>query len=285
MFKEVAIEPAAVATSYRDFSYIIEKFGIPEGRLIAAFPSKWKRFVYQAAQRHLHGKAELSKLEVRLRALSEDTFYARGRPGEGCSVDWLEAAVAENKRDPFDAIIASTKLDDPEVISAADLDGDHPCLKPNRQWDIEREADVMARCCAPLLSKGKHIKLVDPHFDLGHKRFLRPFLEFLKHVRIGARVDIYRGDGQEQNYIAHRIQQAIHGVLPAGVVLRLFLLPEGPMHNRFVLTEAGGLYFLTGLDDKGQGEKVTDQVGLLDPEVWALQWERHSSDHPVASWS
>lgn len=56
------------------------------------------------------------------------------------------------------------------------------------------------------------------------------------------------------------------------------------MHNRFVLTEAGGLYFLTGLDDKGQGEKTTDQVGLLDPEVWALQWERHSSDHPVASW-
>lgn len=66
MFKEIALDPAAVTTSYRDFSYLVEKFGISEGRLIAAFPSKWKRYVFEAAQRRLHG-IELKRIVERLK--------------------------------------------------------------------------------------------------------------------------------------------------------------------------------------------------------------------------
>lgn len=284
MFKEIAIDPVAVATSYRDFSYIIEKFGIPEGRLIAAFPSKWKRYVYQAAQARLRGKSELSKLEVRLRALSEDTFFSNGRSGEGCAQDWLAAAIAEHKRMPFDTVISMVPVAEPFVIAAQDLDGLHPCLKPNRQWHIEREAEVMGRCCAPLLNSAKRIKLVDPYFDLGHLRFRRPFLEFLKYVRAGTCIDIYRGDDQDAGYISQRIGSVLQSYLPAGVEVHVFFHPKDSLHNRYVLTEAGGLYFQTGLDDKGHGEIATDEVGLLDPTVWAVQWGRYSGGDPIASW-
>lgn len=109
MFKEIAVEPAAVAVSDLQFRYIVEKFGIAEGRLIAAFPSKWKRFVYEAAQAKLRGTAELSKIEVRLRGLTDDFFYFQGRPGDGCSQNWLEAAMIEHERAPFDAIIAAER--------------------------------------------------------------------------------------------------------------------------------------------------------------------------------
>jgi len=285
MFKEIAIEPAAVATSYRDFAYITEKFGVAEGRLIAAFPSKWKRSVYQAAQARLRGTTDLSKLEVRLRAMSEFVFYARGRSGEGCAQDWLSAAMTEHQRQPFDAIIASTHSEAAIVIPAAELDGQHACLQSNRQWHIERRADLMANCCAPLLTSARHIKLIDPHFDAGHSRFRRPFHEFLKHVRSGARIDLFRGDGQDTAYIAQRIESALQGVLPEGVEVRLFFLPKATMHNRYVLTEAGGIYFLTGLDDKGNDGVETDEVGLLESTVWDVQWNRYNGDVPVAIWT
>ena len=284
MFKEIAIDPAAVATSYRDFSYIVEKFGVSEGRLIAAFPSKWKRYVYQAAQARLRGKAELSKLEVRLKALSEDTFLSNGRSGEGCAKDWLAAAIAEHKRMPFDTIISMVPVAEPFVIAAQDLDGIHPCLQPNRQWHIEREAEVMGRCCAPLLNSAKRIKLVDPYFDPGYGRFRRPFLEFLKYVRSGTSIDIYRNDDHDAGYISKRMGSVLKDHLPAGVEVHMFFHLKDVMHNRYVLTEAGGMFFQTGLDDKGDGEKATDEVGLLDPAVCAVQWGRYSGGDPVASW-
>jgi hypothetical protein len=143
----------------------------------------------------------------------------------------------------------------------------------------------MASCCAPLLASAKHVKFIDPYFDAGHSRFRRPFHEFLKLVRPGVRVDLFRNDGQDTTFIADRIEAALQGVLHEGCEVRLFILPEAKMHNRYVLTEAGGVYFLTGLDDKGHDGVETDEVGLLDPNVWKVQWDRYSGDDPVAIWN
>lgn len=285
MFKEIAIEPSAVASSYRDFAYIIEKFGIPEGRLIAAFPSKWKRFVYQAAQMRLRGTIDLSRIEVRLGALQDETFYWRGRPGDGCAEDWLGAAIAEHARDPFDAIIAATRAEDSAVVAASDLDGQHPCLHPNRQWHIDRDAEVMAACCAPLLSRVQHVKLVDPYFDLSQARFRRPFTALLQHVQSGTEVEVFRGDNFGEDFAQQSLRKLLDTVKPNGVKVAMFFLPQKGMHNRFVLTEAGGLVFKTGLDDKDDGELTTDLVTVLERDVWAVEWARFIGDKPVAVWS
>lgn len=277
MFKEIAIDPAAVSTSYRDFIYIIEKFGLHEGRLIANFPSKWKRYVYQLAQQNLGGTVALTKLEVRLRNLSEDTFYGRVRSGEGCTVNWLAAAIAENEREPFDAIIACQRVEGTAVIAAEDLDGQHVCMLPNRQWNIQREARMMAGLCAPLLSRARHIKLIDPYFDPGLSRFQRPFREFLRYVRPGAKIEIFRADDQSERYIKQRIEQATQGLLAAGVVVHLFLRPKAEMHNRYILTESGGMYFHTGLDDQGDGNLTMDDAGLLDPDLRMQRWAEYTA--------
>ena len=284
MFKEIAIEPAAVASSYTDFKYITEKFGIHEGRLIAAFPSKWTRLVFQAAQLHLRGTVDLTRLEIRLRALKDGTFYRRGRPGDGCSEDWLAAAITEHAREPFDAIISASQTAPPIIIAASDLDGQHPCLHPNRQWHIDRDAAAMARCCAPLLSNTRHIKLVDPHFDLNKARYRRPFAEFLKHVQPGTTIDVFRGDNYGPAFAAQHLTAMLNAIRPVGVQVRMFFQPQSPMHNRYVLTNAGGLYFQTGLDDKDHGDCVTDEVGLLEHDVWQVQWDRYEGIEPVAVW-
>lgn len=284
MFKEIAVEPAAMAASDLQFRYIIEKFGVAEGRLIAAFPSKWKKFVYQAAQARLRGTTELSKIEVRLRALTDDLFYFQGRPGDGCAENWLAAAEIEHAREPFDAIIAAEGSARGAIVPAHELDASHPCLQPNRQWHIERTAEAMTHCCAPLLRTGSHIKLIDPHLDANNGRHRRPLVSFLKCIKTGSRVDIFCGDGKDQEHLCRGIERALEEADTDGVEVQLHLLPKATLHNRYVLTQGGGMYFSTGLDDHDNSENRTDEVGVLEPAIWSVQWEKYSGDKPVACW-
>jgi hypothetical protein len=284
MFKEIAVEPAAVAASDLQFRYILEKFGVAEGRLIAAFPSKWKRFVYQAAQARLRGTAELSKIEVRLRGLTDDFFYFQGRPGDGCAENWLAAAEAEHARVPFDAIIAAEGNARGAVVPVQELDATHPCLHPNRQWHIERTAEAMTHCCAPLLRTGSHIKLIDPHLDANNGRHRRPLVAFIRSVKPGARVDVFRGDTKSQEHLCRGIERALKEAKAEGVEVRLYLRPQATLHNRYVLTQGGGMFFSTGLDDHDDGENRTDEVGVLEAAIWTVQWEKYSGDDPVACW-
>ena len=284
MFKEIAIEPGAVAASDLQFRYIIEKFGVAEGRLIAAFPSKWKKFVYQAAQAKLRGTTELSKIEVRLRNLTDEIFYFRGRPGDGCAQNWLAAALTEHERQPFDAIIAADGEAGGAVVPVHELDAGHPSLQPTRQWHIERNADVMAQCCAPLLRSASHIKLIDPHLDANNGRHRRPLMKFLKCAKPGARVDVFTGDRKDKGHLCRGIERALTESHLDGVEVRLYLRPQATLHNRYVLTQSGGLFFSTGLDDHDNGENRTDEVGVLEPGIWSVQWERYSGDDSVACW-
>lgn len=283
MFKEIAVDPAAVATSYRDFSYIVEKFGISEGRLIAAFPRCWKKLVHDAARGRLHG-IELKRLVERLNSLAKDYFLSRGRPGDGCAENWVAAAIAEHKRLPFDAIFAASADPDGVAVLAQDLDATHPSLQPNRQWHIERTAEVMAKCLAPLLASASHIKLVDPHFDANNARHRRPLVEFLKNIRPGTRVDIFSGDRKGEAHLCLGIERALQEACPVGVEVQLYLWPQATLHNRYVLTHGGGMFFSTGLDDHDGGEVLTDEVGVLERSIWSVQWEKYSGDDPVASW-
>jgi len=284
MFKEIAVEPAAVAASDLQFRYIVEKFGIAEGRLIAAFPSKWKKFVYEAAQAKLRGTAELTKIELRLRSLTNDFFYFQGRPGDGCAENWLAAAEAEHERVPFDAIIVSEGDARGAVVPAHELDARHPCLEPNRQWHIERTAEAMTQCCAPLLRAATHVKLIDPHLDANNGRHRRPLVAFLKCVKPGAKVDVFCGDRNGLEHLRRGIERALEAARPDGVEVRLYMRPQATLHNRYVLTQGGGLFFSTGLDDHDDGENRTDEVGVLEAAIWSVQWERYSGDDPVACW-
>lgn len=282
MFKEIAVDPAAVATSYRDFSYIVEKFGISEGRLIAAFPSRWKALVHQAASQRLKGTVELSKIQERLRRLSNSVLHSRGRPGDGCEQNWIQAALQEHRRLPFEAVIASAPQQEQGFVYASDLDGEHPCLQPNSQWHVLRTAAAMADCCEPLLASARHIKLVDPHFDAGAPRFRQPFLAFLRKVRPGVTIDVFRDDRQDPRYIVERLQRAIAGIDRRDVRLRLFMRPKAVMHNRFVLNESGGISFQTGLDEDFSGDRPTDLVSVLEFKPWRTEWVTYEGDDCIA---
>jgi hypothetical protein len=50
------------------------------------------------------------------------------------------------------------------------------------------------------------------------------------------------------------------------------------MHNRFILTECGGLKFAIGLDDQDSSARTHDIVDLLEPEPYKATWKAYQRD-------
>ncbi|KQW98763.1 hypothetical protein ASC94_31205 [Massilia sp. Root418] len=128
------------------------------------------------------------------------------------------------------------------------------------------------------MSSSLHVKLIDPHFDAHARRFKRPFLEFMQRARSGTTIDIFRGDQVDPAHFVAGIHRTLQDWKPSGIVLRLFLRPQVPMHNRFILSSAGGVSFQIGLDDDATGDRPEDIVTILQTDVWAREWGTYAGD-------
>ena len=79
-------------------------------------------------------------------------------------------------------------------------------------------------------------------------------------------------------------QKRLPRILPRGQEVTICRLSERPggqeLHNRYILTEHGGVAFGTGLDEKGRA-KTTDDLTLLDRNLYRLRWDQYTSDQPA----
>jgi hypothetical protein len=282
MIREFALEPDAITSSYREFCYFAEKYGVGQGRVISEFPRKWRRMVCEAAQRHHAGKVELTKIVERLRLLGSDVVFDSGRPGGDGTTSWMDRALVEHARKPFDAIIARENASaHPDILVSAELDDANPRFQAAGQRHINRTAADIVASVELLLRASQTIKLVDPHFNPSTPRWRRMLGLILNILggssRTGITLEIHRADNALPGNIQHYFDSAIPTLRPQEVSVNVFLHPEKGMHNRFVLTELGGASFSTGLDDNEDGGySQTDLVALLAAGTYAKEWKTYS---------
>lgn len=284
MIKEFAVDPKLIVRSYADLKYVIEKFGVSEGRVISEFPRKWRRSAYEAALQLHRGKAEYAKIEEKLKRIPKSALLALGRQGGEGGTDWFELALAEHARQPFDYILAPRNDERGPCILLDDFEAGHPCLSGAHDREIRREASEMAKACALLLQVSKQIKLIDPYFDLQHQRYVRPFGEFLKRVGT-AEIEIHRADTVSHEVLRHHANRHLPLMLPLGVKVRMFTWPKNSLHNRFVISEVGGITFGTGLDEASPEGCGTDYVSLMSEAARKSHWEQYSGGDLVQEWS
>ena len=283
MIKEFALDPEVLAT-WENFRYFTEKFGVPKGRLIAEFPGKWRRLVYEAAQRTAK-PVELARIVEKLKQVSSYILLRRGRPGGDPNLPWLNNALAEHARDPFYGIIAMDNARaHPDVLAQIEVDDGAPRFRVATQIEIERTAPSLVACAAVLLGNSSRIKWVDHMIDLRQGRWRRPFaaaLDLLDTSRGPVIVEVHRGYGND----IHRINlldqfgESFTRLSQNGVSLELYLHPERLMHDRFILCELGGLKVGHGLDDNEEGgSNPVANVLLLDRELFEVQWRKFSDE-------
>jgi hypothetical protein len=228
---------------------------------------------------------EFTRIVERLRQVSDRVLLASGRPGGDGTKCWLDRAVAEHAREPFAAVIAlENPCGHPGVLLQADVDENSKYFRTDRQIEIQRTANDLVGCIERLLRHSSLVKWIDPYIDLRQGRWRRPFLGALDVLRTKQKrtiLEIHRGVENEthQLNLVHQFKAEFQHCACDQVTLSLHLHPERSMHDRFILTERGGVQVGHGLDDNEDGgSNPVANVLLLDANLFEVQWHKFASD-------
>lgn len=285
MIHEFALDPELL-DNWERFRYLTEKFGVSQGRLISRYPKRWKAMVYAAASGS--SDIERKRIEVRLQSI-DDKMLARIHQWDS-NQGWLANADSEHGRQPFHAIIANTNPNGREWILACDeLDESTPRWAIERERVVSRDAASLAAAISPLVCAAKSIVFIDPHFDpykVRVRNTLKAFLEVCFTRRVDPaveKVEFHTQFKPEINDFVGECHRQLPQRIPAGISLRIVRWRERPggegLHNRYIMTERGGVRLAWGLDEGGQAQ--TDDLSLLEPTLYSTRWRQYCSEEPA----
>jgi len=260
MSREYGIDPEAINT-YETFFQVIPHFGSRHFRYIRRYPKKWSSMVKRAVDNIApRAKARIIEKLIQIdKELVDCLSDHNGNPTYNGTISWFDNANSFHSIQPFDGIITSTTNGCSYVCDIYSLDIDtNPIFKP--PYRVRRTADEMASIAKQLLQHAREIHFVDPHFEKLNQRHFRPLKKFLETIfaRIGntpiSKIIYHTGNLiQDDAGIKAAFDKRIIPILPAGASVSFVRWPYDQMHNRFILTDIGGIGFGIGLDDDDLG--------------------------------
>jgi len=292
MIYEYALEPEFVATwgNLSDYRYFTEKFGLGHPRMVSEYPKRnnWKSRVVRTAIEGGVKDLELQRVTALIGLLTERMVLREGRTFDG-AISWLENTEREHQRCSFYAILARfNPRNHPDVLIGLTLHTD-PRWNPRRSTFTPRKPRDMARTVAPMLSNCATAIFVDPHFGPENLPDRRPIIEFLYEMtqnRGGpppAVVEIHTSAKSPPAFFKKACEEQMACSIPQGLRVcfrRWREKPEGEkLHNRYILTDLGGVTFGIGLDDGQRGQ--TDDVILMDRELYEYRWSQYVGYSPA----
>jgi hypothetical protein len=282
-----ALEPELVATWGRrsEYRFIHDKFGLGTPRAMLELPSftKWKRDVYRAANDLELSQEDMLRLAELFRVFSEHKCRRADAVYDGV-LTWLENGEREYDRKPFAGILATQS---PRVHEAVLLGDD---LKPtDARWarspgaTARRTPEGLATALTAMLINCRTLHLVDPHFgpeNARHWRVLEALLDVL--ASNGVTPDLVRVHCSAKSTLEFFEGEAskMAARLPSGITVefRRWTQRNGGdrLHNRYVLTDLGGVALGVGLDVGAEGE--TDDLLLLPQEQYVRRWAQYAEE-------
>lgn len=275
MIYEYALEPDLL-TSGEACEFLASNFGIPRGRLVSQFPEHWEALVYAAVADAL--PVEKLRITEALSRLAARVFVRTHDWDDAADGDWLDKAREEHGRRPFRAILATRNpVREDFVLGRADLH------ERTERWNVDstcvvnRTAVAMAQCAEVLLDSAKEVVFADPYFQINEPRFRRPLQKFLEvlgrrtnSVKL-LRVELHVEERGTKEFIQTECNSRFLDIIPRNLTLKIVRWKaHREFHNRYVLTNRGGLHFGQGLDD-GPG---TDDVSILSDAGHTKRWEQ-----------
>ena len=151
----------------------------------------------------------------------------------------------------------------------------------------------MAEAVAPLLRCSSQVVFVDPYFGPEKARYRRPFEAFLQAMilqrpgRMPKLIEVHTAAAdcpRTEKYVREECDRSLPRCVPENVrvlVRRLRQKQAGErLHNRYILSDLGGVSFGYGLDEGNEGE--TDDITLMEREQYEARWSQYSGDPPAA---
>jgi len=304
---DFALEPELVATWWdpKVWYPVRSQMGLGTRRVPCIFPSaSWKKLVMGALQKSIpeeemaRWQSARKKMDILLQHLHQNAARRSGRCAE--TESWLDAAVREHEEFPFGGIlVGTTGLVHTHVVAVDKLaDDEHPAWSPPAP-PVVRQALQLAAALAPLLRSAHELRFVDPYFDADDPTFFEPMKAYLevaqKRRTVGdLRIQIHFTIGSQQVAQQSRIERTLLNdetvarerlasaerklspVLDRRVAARVFAWGRDAsgqgMHNRYVLSDLGGVAVQTGLDQDSRGSRRTDDLTVLSKEQYGARW-------------
>lgn len=236
------------------------------------------------------------KMEILLRHLLQIGTRRNGRLGDRGT--WLSAVMQEHSEFPFGGILVrTTDVENSYVIGAEGL-AERECLTWNPPAPpILRQPKDLAMAMAPLLRSATQIRFVDPYFDSDLPEYFEPMKEYLSaaqqrrtlgelqiQIHFSVRNEQFQGKPVRDVDIARqRLDACVRNLTPllrANVKLNAFAWGEATsglrMHNRYLLSEVGGIAIGTGLDQSQHGSRQTDDLTIMSKEQLEARWAEFS---------
>ncbi|MDF0674051.1 MAG: hypothetical protein P0120_06880 [Nitrospira sp.] len=281
MIYEYAVEPELLS-NWTNFRYFSGQFGVSRGRLISRYPKRWERMVYESLT--ACPPVEKAKIVERLSRL-KDRMITRQNTWDKHK-EWLLNAETEHGLRPFRAILAHhNPRSQPFVLEGNDVEENHPLWKVEVSQPVARTPQQICACVGPLLRISKQILFVDPYFRPSQHNYRMLFAElfelFLQDRSFGlASVGIFVSDkisctGQ---HFFDECQKYIPALIPVGMQVTIGLWSQRvdgeEIHNRYVLTDRGGVKFGNSLREGDTG--TSDDVNLLSDEQHKLRLAQYA---------
>ncbi len=156
---------------------------------------------------------------------------------------------------------------------------------------VVRQAPQMAASVEVLLRYAQEIVLIDPFMSPSASKrkldALRAFLNTIMATRAGrpprrVEVQMLEPNGGTAEDFPGNCQSRARDI-PQGLMVRFVRWKERDgglrFHNRYILTEFGGVQFAHGLDEGSPGEE--DDVTILDRIQFDRRWVQYASNTPA----
>jgi hypothetical protein len=282
MIHAYAIEPLVVVawSERRAYRFVWDKFGIGTPRVLLDLPVAWEADVMTAAAGERLSELRMKRLDELLLTLRKGKVH-RPRQAYKDAASWLENAEVEYRRLPFAAIIA---MANPRRHSAVIVETDLGDPKDPR-WAVPtaatppRTAPALAGAVTAMLANCAELHIVDPHFGPETRRHVAVLKALLRVAASSSgaafKVTVHCSDKSTLSFF-ETSAASMSRWLPHGVTVSFKRWEQRPggekFHNRYLLTDIGGVTFGVGLDEGKVTQ--TEDINLMNAAQYALRWSQ-----------
>lgn len=283
MLYEYAVDPEITRREVAELKHLFSLFGLDRGRYISLFPKKqWFSEAYKAAaSQEPVAKKRIEELLVRAKA---SKAFASGRVPDP-ALNWMGNTRASHVERPFQAIVSDeTDPTVPAIIDFNLVDEAHALFECDQTCRVERTEKALVSALLPMALIGKRLALIDPFLDLrnpGGQDFRSLIARLLTELAAIGKANVvlelhWRSHDRRppEAFVLANAGAWSEGLIPPGFKLMLHEWGERAggedFHDRFFLTDAGGISAGAGFEVVGSHEKV--QLSLLAPANAQSHW-------------
>jgi hypothetical protein len=287
MLREFAVEPESLSSWY-DCRSVTDRFVMGSGALISEYPKRWRKMVYECALGKCR-EVELKRIVERLQSLDRRLVLPSRRDYPDTDQPWIDKAIHIHQETPFGGIICAkdeSAAPSTDVISASDVGPNHRLFSGLGQAHVIRNSSEMVGAVRLLLTEATHLKLIDAHYKPGTSTgFDGPMRGLLEQVRVNEgqqiKIELHTESSSRRpadDYLEEGFANLVREVIP-NADITVVLYDQGALHNRFLLTDRGGVMWGTGLDEQGNSDRKTDSddLFLLNQKLYEFHWAKWST--------